>query len=57
MKTTFLGNMKRWMLLVSLCALAFVAKAQESFEVRGHVIDETGEDVIGATVTIQNKPG
>ena len=39
------------------CMLALTARAQESFEVKGLVIDETGETVIGATVTIQNKPG
>ncbi|MBR4432920.1 MAG: SusC/RagA family TonB-linked outer membrane protein, partial [Bacteroidaceae bacterium] len=44
-------------LLVSLFAIALTARAQESFEVRGHVVDETGEAVIGATVTLQNKPG
>ena len=37
--------------------LALTAQAQESFDVKGLVIDETGEAVIGATVTIQNKPG
>lgn len=57
MKTTLFVNMKRQMLLWALCLIAVAVNAQESFEVRGHVVDETGEDVIGATVTLQNKPG
>lgn len=51
--------MKRRLILIFTFLLALAAKAQDdSFEVKGTVIDETsGEIIIGATVTIQDKPG
>lgn len=51
--------MKKGFFLLFAFFLALAAKAQDdSFEVKGTVLDETtGETIIGATVTIQDKPG
>ena len=44
-------------LLAVLSAVTFLAKAQNSLEVKGIVYDETGMVIPGATVYLKDRPG
>jgi hypothetical protein len=44
-------------LMLSMQSMVLQAQEKQTFSVKGEVVDEHGEPVIGAYVTIQDKPG
>ncbi|MDR2473024.1 MAG: TonB-dependent receptor [Tannerella sp.] len=47
----------KYLIIILLSCLAFVANAQNSMTIRGTVSDESGETIPGVTVYIKDRPG